>query len=198
MARKLDKANAASSPFPPQGGRLGWGANEHWKGHLVHGGPGHHNLLLAVALAAYAGVGSLVGEWRRAPDMVLSARYAAYLTPLMLGVSMLVLIAAFVDHDFSLRYVAGNSNRAMDPWLTWVAFYAASRARCSSSPRSSRPPPPSPSASRPTRSAPALPFTTAVLMGVTVFFVAVMMTMANPFFSWRPSRRPTARASTRF
>ena len=85
---------------------------------------GNITLLLAVALAAYAGVGSLVGQWRHSPDMVLSARYAAYLTPLMLIASMLVLITAFVDHDFSLRYVAGHSNRAMDPWLTWVAFYA--------------------------------------------------------------------------
>ena len=143
---------------------------------------GNITLLLAVALAAYAGVGSLVGQWRHSPDMVLSARYAAYLTPLMLIASMLVLIAAFVDHDFSLRYVAGNSNRAMDPWLTWVAFYAGNEGSLlflaaifsGAAAIAIR--------LAPDEVRPALPFTTAVLMGVTLFFVAVMMTMANPFF----------------
>ena len=146
---------------------------------LAHG---NITLLLAVALAAYAGVGSLVGQWRHSPDMVLSARYAAYLTPLMLIASMLVLIAAFVDHDFSLRYVAGHSNRAMDPWLTWVAFYAGNEGSLlflaaifsGAAALAIR--------LAPDEVRPALPFTTAVLMGVTLFFVAVMMTMANPFF----------------
>ena len=143
---------------------------------------GSITLLLALALAAYAGVGSLVGQWRRAPELALSARYAAYLTPLMLVTSMVVLVAAFVDHDFSLRYVAGNSNRAMDPWLTWVAFYAGNEgsllfiaavfsAAAALAVRLA-----------PDEVRPALPFTTAVLMAVTVFFVAVMMTMANPFY----------------
>ncbi len=143
---------------------------------------GSITLLLAVALAAYAGVGSLVGQWRHAPEMLLSARYAAYLTPLMLVVSMLVLVLAFVDHDFSLRYVAGNSNRAMDPWLTWVAFYAGNEGSLlfiaaifsGAAALAIR--------LAPDEVRPALPFTTAVLMAVTVFFVAVMMTMANPFY----------------
>ena len=157
---------------------------------------GNITLLLAVALAAYAGVGSLVGQWRHSPDMVLSARYAAYLTPLMLIASMLVLIAAFVDHDFSLRYVAGHSNRAMDPWLTWVAFYAGNEGSLlflaaifsGAAALAIR--------LAPDEVRPALPFTTAVLMGVTLFFVAVMMTMSNPFFELTVTP-PDARASTR-
>ena len=142
---------------------------------------GSITLMLALALAAYAVVGSLVGQWRRAPELVVSARYATYLTPLMLGVATLALVSAFVNHNFELRYVAGHSNLAMDPWLTWVAFYAGNEGsmlflalifagvaalavwRASDEVR------------------PALPYTTAVLMLITVFFVAVMMTMANPF-----------------
>ncbi len=143
---------------------------------------GSITLLLSLALAAYAAVGSLVGQWKRAPELVISARYAAYLTPLMLAISTMVLISAFVNHNFELRYVAGHSNLAMDPWLTWVAFYAGNEGsmlflslifaavsglaiwRASDEVRL------------------ALPYTTFVLMAITVFFVAVMMTMANPFF----------------
>ena len=143
---------------------------------------GSITLLLSLALAVYAVIGSLIGQWKRAPEMVISARYAAYLTPLILAVSTMVLVAAFVNHNFELRYVAGHSNLAMDPWLTWVAFYAGNEGSMLflslifavvaavaiwRAPYEVRP---------------ALPYTTAVLMMVTVFFVAVMMTMANPFY----------------
>ena len=143
---------------------------------------GSITMLLAIALAVYAGIGSLVGQWRGAPDLLASARYAAYLTPLMLVTAMVVLVAAFVDHDFSLRYVAGNSNRAMDPWLTWVAFYAGNEGSLlfiaavfsGAAALAIR--------LAPDEVRPALPFTTAVLMGVVVFFTGIMMTMANPFY----------------
>jgi cytochrome c-type biogenesis protein CcmF len=143
---------------------------------------GSITLLLSLALAAYAALGSLVGQWKRAPELVISARYAAYLTPLMLAISTMVLVAAFVNHNFELRYVAGHSNLAMDPWLTWVAFYAGNEGSmlflslifaAVSGLAIWR---------APDEVRPALPYTTFVLMSITVFFVAVMMTMANPFF----------------
>jgi cytochrome c-type biogenesis protein CcmF len=143
---------------------------------------GSITLLLSLALAAYAAIGSLVGQWRRAPELVVSARYAAYLTPLMLAVSTAVLVAAFVTHNFELRYVAGHSNTAMDPWLTWVAFYAGNEGSMLflalvfsglSALAVWR---------APDEVRPALPYTTFVLMAITVFYIAVMMTMANPFF----------------
>ncbi len=62
---------------------------------------GSITLLLSLALAAYAALGSLVGQWKRAPELVISARYAAYLTPLMLAVSTTVLVAAFVTHNLN-------------------------------------------------------------------------------------------------
>ena len=143
---------------------------------------GSITLLLSLALAAYAALGSLVGQWKRAPELVISARYAAYLTPLMLAISTTVLVSAFVTHNFELRYVAGHSNLAMDPWLTWVAFYAGNEGSmlfltlvfaAASGVAVWR---------APDEVRPALPYTTFVLMAITVFFAAVMVTMANPFY----------------
>ncbi|MSQ11911.1 MAG: heme lyase CcmF/NrfE family subunit [Dehalococcoidia bacterium] len=142
---------------------------------------GQLSLLLALALSVYAAIASLLGAWRRLPELVQSGRYALYLAPLLLLVATLTLVAAFVNQDFSLQYVALHSNRAMQPIYTWVAFYAgnegsllyiafvfstAAAIAVALAPRSTRS---------------ALPYTSAVLMAVLVFFIAVMASMANPF-----------------
>ena len=81
-------------------------------------------LPIALLAAAYASAGSLLGGWRRVPVLVLSARYGLYTVPVLLTLSTAALVYAFVTHDFSVRYVAENSNLAMPPAYTWVAFYA--------------------------------------------------------------------------
>ena len=81
-------------------------------------------LSIAMLAAAYASVGSLLGGWRRVPVLVLSARYGLYTVPILLTLSTAALVYAFVTHDFSVRYVAENSNLAMPAAYTWVAFYA--------------------------------------------------------------------------
>ncbi len=58
------------------------------------------------------------------PTLVLSARYSLYTIPILLTISTAALVYAFVDHDFSVKYVAENSNLAMPTKYTWVAFYA--------------------------------------------------------------------------
>ena len=143
---------------------------------------GTGTLLLAVALAVYAALGSALGQWRGVPELVASGRNAAYALPLVLGVSIAALVAAFVTHDFSIRYVAAHSNLALDPWLTWVALYAGndgsllflafvfsalSAIAVWKAPAGVRA---------------ALPHTTVVLMLILIFYLAVMLTMANPFF----------------
>jgi cytochrome c-type biogenesis protein CcmF len=139
------------------------------------------SLLLAAALAAFSAVGSVAGQALVIPELVVSARRAGYLTPVMLGVATVALVVAFVTRNFKLAYVAEHSNLAMEGWLTWVAFYAGNEGsllflalvftvlstialvRAPASVKSS------------------LPYTTAVLMAIALFFVAVMLTMANPF-----------------
>ena len=142
---------------------------------------GYITLLLALVLASYSVLGSLVGASRGAPQLVRSALNATYLAPIALGLSTAGLVGAFVSKDFQVQYVAEHSNRAMDPQYIWVAFYAGNEGSILFiafalavlaavavffSPKALKP---------------SLPYVNAVLMLVLVFFVAVMVFLANPF-----------------
>ena len=142
---------------------------------------GYVTLLLSLVLATYSAVASLVGAGRGAPQLVRSAINATYLSPIALGLSTAGLVGAFVTKDFQVEYVWANSSRAMDIQYIWVAFYAGNEgsilfiafalallaaAAVFFSPRSLQP---------------SLPYVNAVLMLVLVFFVGVMVFLANPF-----------------
>ena len=81
-------------------------------------------LVIAFVVTAYAVLGSFIGARQRIPDLTASARYGFYSVPVLLLVSTAALVYAFVTRDFSVRYVAENSNLAMQHVYTWVAFYA--------------------------------------------------------------------------
>lgn len=85
---------------------------------------GYVALAIGLVVSAYVATGSFLGATKRIPELTLSARYALYTLPLILLVSSASLVYAFVRHDFSVRYVAENSNLAMPTAYTWVAFYA--------------------------------------------------------------------------
>ena len=142
---------------------------------------GSISLLLALVLSSYSGIGSLLGVWKRVPQLIQSARYATYLVPLALGVSTAGLVGAFVTKDFQVEYVADHSNRAMETQYIWVAFYAGNEgsllfiAMCLSilaalavffTPRALKP---------------SLPYINVVLMAVLTFFLAVTAFLASPF-----------------
>ena len=82
------------------------------------------SLWIALALSSYAMLGSLLGKIRGVPALEESARRAVYLLLLVLLVSTLSLVGAFISHDFELAYVAAHSNLAMPRAYTWVALYA--------------------------------------------------------------------------
>jgi len=85
---------------------------------------GTMSLLLALALAVYAGVGSVAGVKLGSGDLVMSARRSAYMAGLALAVAVGALVYAFVTHDFSIEYVRGHSDLAQSQAYTWVAMYA--------------------------------------------------------------------------
>ncbi len=138
-------------------------------------------LWIGLALSTYACLGSVAGRLRDSPQLVVSARRAVYLLPVVLLVATLSLVAAFINRDFDLAYVAAHSNRAMPDIFTWVAFYSGNEGsllyiafvlsvmaaialwRA------------------PARLGPSLPYTAAAMMLVQTFFLAVMAFMANPF-----------------
>ena len=85
---------------------------------------GYVALPIALLVAGYVSVASFLGAWKRLPSLVLSARYGLFTVPILLLVPTVALVYAFVNHDFSVRYVAENSNLAMPVNYSWVALYA--------------------------------------------------------------------------
>ena len=81
-------------------------------------------LPIALLVCVYVSVASLIGAWQRLPSLVLSARYGLMTVPILLLISTLALVSAFVSHDFSVRYVVENSSLALPSIYTWVALYA--------------------------------------------------------------------------
>ena len=139
------------------------------------------SLWLALALTAYASIGSVAGKLRGTPALVESARSAVYVVVVVLLVAAGCLVVAFVTHDFEIAYVAGHSDLSMPDRYTWVAFYAGNEGSLlfiavvlsvMSAVAVWR---------APERTRDALPYTTGVLMLVLAFFLAVTSVMANPF-----------------
>ncbi len=138
-------------------------------------------LWMGLALAAYSFFASAAGQLRGAPALVDSGRKASYVLVVVLLVSTLSLVQSFIARDFSLKYVAEHSNLAMPNIYTWVAFYAGNEGSLlyiafALSVMSALAIWLAPASTRPT-----LAWTTAILMLIEVFFLAVMGFMANPF-----------------
>ena len=74
---------------------------------------GHFALWLACGVAVVLGLVPLVGAARGREDWMVIARPASYLLFGLVAVAFGCLTAAFVQHDFSVAYVATNSNSAL-------------------------------------------------------------------------------------
>ena len=138
-------------------------------------------LLLALAVALVLGTLPLVGAWRGRADWMALARPAARAHGLLVAVAFACLVSSFVRNDFSVLYVADNSNSALPLfyrvagvwgghegslllWLTMLAGWMLAVAQWS------RKLPP--------------PFVARVLgiMGlVSIGFILFMLTTSNPF-----------------
>ena len=138
-------------------------------------------LWMALALAAYSFFASVAGQLRSSTALTDSGRKASYVLVVVMLVTTLSLVQSFIARDFSLKYVAEHSNLAMPNIYTWVAFYAGNEGSLlyiafALSVMSALAIWLAPASTRPT-----LAWTTAILMLIEVFFLAVMGFMANPF-----------------
>ena len=138
-------------------------------------------LWLALALAAYSALAAVGGKLRGSAALIESSQAAMYATVAVLFVSTLSLVAAFIGRDFEIAYVARHSDLAMPDRFTWVAFYAGNEGSLlyiamALSAMAALAVWRAPAATRE-----ALPYTTAILMLILTFFLAVMAVMANPF-----------------
>jgi cytochrome c-type biogenesis protein CcmF len=74
---------------------------------------GHFLLWLALGVALALGVVPLVGAQRGRADWMALARPATGVLVVLVALSFACLTIAFVQHDFSVHYVASNSNSAL-------------------------------------------------------------------------------------
>jgi cytochrome c-type biogenesis protein CcmF len=138
-------------------------------------------LLLGMTLSIYAVVGSIVGEKKGMAELVVSARRAMYMTLISAAVASAALINAFVQNDFSIKYVAEHSNTLMDRAFVWVAFYSGNEGSLLYillvltiisaisiwfAPK---------------RLARSMPWTIAVLAVIQLFYFSVLSFVASPF-----------------
>ncbi len=81
---------------------------------------GHFALALALVLALALGTLPLIGAARRDTALMSLARPLALLEFVCLALAFGCLVAAFVGNDFTVQYVAGNSNSLL-PWYYRVS-----------------------------------------------------------------------------
>jgi cytochrome c-type biogenesis protein CcmF len=62
-------------------------------------------LFIALVIAAYAGVASLVGARRGNQRLIASGRSAVYALAAVMGLASVAILYAFVSHDYAIKYV---------------------------------------------------------------------------------------------
>ncbi|TAM29059.1 MAG: c-type cytochrome biogenesis protein CcmF, partial [Rhodanobacter sp.] len=77
-------------------------------------------LILAMLLALAQAVLPLIGAWRGNRALMATARPAAAGQAVFVALAFLILVWAFLHFDFSVRYVADNSNLEL-PWYYRIA-----------------------------------------------------------------------------
>jgi len=80
-------------------------------------------LILALAMAIYTAIGSVVGARRRLPELMASAENGVLAVTALTFLAIALLVYAFWTHDFQIEYVAQNSNRAMPRYLLLTSLW---------------------------------------------------------------------------
>ena len=141
-------------------------------------------LLIALVLATYAGVASLIGARRGNRRLIESGRAGVYALAAVLGLSSVALLYAFLSHDYSIKYVHHYSD-ASSPlfyqitayWggldgsiMWWVFLLSVFSAIAVYTNRD--------------RHRELLPYVVTVLMAIADFFLYVIVFHKNPFDSY--------------
>jgi cytochrome c-type biogenesis protein CcmF len=85
---------------------------------------GFYILIIGLTLSIYSVLTFIYGEKSKDNKVIKSATRSFYLTGLMIFISSISLIINFLRNDFSNIYVFNHSSIDMNPFLTFVAFYA--------------------------------------------------------------------------
>jgi cytochrome c-type biogenesis protein CcmF len=147
---------------------------------------GYVALVLALLLAIYGIVVSVVGALRRLPELVASGRNAIYAVGALVLLASLLLWRALLTNEFQVEYVASHSERALPALFKFSAHWGGQEGSllfwtliaCGFSVAATwffR------------RQAPSMkPWVHAVLLTNVAFFLIVVLFAANPFLRyWR-------------
>lgn len=139
------------------------------------------SLILAFCLSIYSVLASLIGKWKRRPFLIVSAERAVYAVCGLTTFASALLVYALQTDDFRLSYVAGHSSSTM-PWIykltawwggqegslllwTWIlSCYAAVAVFINRK-----------------KLRDMMPYVTATLMIVQVFFLTLICFPLSPF-----------------
>ncbi|HEY74006.1 MAG TPA: cytochrome c biogenesis protein CcsA [Thermoflexia bacterium] len=136
---------------------------------------------LALTVALYAACAAFWAIRQSDSRWEQSARNGVYATTGLLGLAFLILLAAFLDDQFQIRYVAEHSSRALPLYLKisavwagqegsllmWAFLQALFAALVVARPSD--------------RTRPLLPWATVFLSLITTFFTGVTLFLSNPF-----------------
>ncbi len=86
---------------------------------------GHSAIVAALVLAAYGAAAAVLGVRRARSDLLRSAQLATYGTFALLLVANLAMVYALVTHDFSVSYVAQVGNRSIPLFYTVISLWGA-------------------------------------------------------------------------
>ena len=138
-------------------------------------------IALALAVALYAACATFWSISRKDDRWAQSAHNGVYASTGLLGLAFVALMAAFLDDQFQIQYVAGHSNRALPLYLKisavwagqegsllmWAFLQAIFTALVVARPSD--------------RIRPLLPWATVFLNLITAFFTGVTLFLSNPF-----------------
>jgi cytochrome c-type biogenesis protein CcmF len=138
-------------------------------------------ICLALLTAGFAVVASIVGAWKRRSDLVSSGQHAAYATFGLVVVAVLILLRALLSHDFSLEYVAAYSSSTLPTQYVIAALWGGQKGSLlfwsfmltlftvivEWQNRD--------------RNRELMPWVTATLMTVAVFFLGLVVFITDPF-----------------
>ncbi len=147
---------------------------------------GYFLLGLSLAVALYTAFVAFWGIQQSDSRWASSARNGVYATTGLLALAFLILTSAFMSDQFSIKYVAQHSSRALPPYLklsaVWAgqegslllwAFLQALFAALV--------------VARPSEQArPLIPWATVFLNLITAFFIGVTLLLSNPFTQSSP------------
>lgn len=142
---------------------------------------GYTAQVLALVLAIYAAITAIVGAQKNRPNLLVSAKNAALGVPILLTVAVIALEYLLITHHYQTEYVANVSNNAATLFFRMTALWGGQNGSLLffswlmslftgavlitkwGSVRS------------------LIPYVTAVMNGVLIFFIGLITFVANPF-----------------